>query len=248
METQLSKIRVAALARDLGIPSRKLLEILNGMGEYTKSASSTVEAPTVRKVRAHLDRSAPGTPPPPATPPERPQNNPWKPPAIRARDVAKPPRYTGARPRPRSRFQRAPEAPTPYRPSTVAPPLVGQVKRPNPDVPGNDARSEAAAIFDVPAKFIRLAKTPRPRYGEEHRTLLSPEDSEWVKWHMDLTAKDVWMAHGLGSRDAKLAFDCAQAGLMPSDLGRHIDGFTIGYRLSHGEPLDWILKRMREAK
>jgi len=65
---------------------------------------------------------------------------------------------------------------------------------------------------------------------------------------MDLTAKDVWMAHGLGSRDAKLAFDCAQAGLMPSDLGRHIDGFTIGYRLSHGEPLDWILKRMREAK
>jgi translation initiation factor IF-2 len=40
-----SKVRVSALAKELGVTSKVLLERLNGMGEYVKSASSTVEAP-----------------------------------------------------------------------------------------------------------------------------------------------------------------------------------------------------------
>ena len=43
------KTRVSALAKELGIPSKQLLEWLNSNGEYVKTASSTIEAPAVRK-------------------------------------------------------------------------------------------------------------------------------------------------------------------------------------------------------
>jgi translation initiation factor IF-2 len=45
------KIRVSALAKELGIPSKEAVEKLNSLGEYVKTASSTVEAPAARKLR-----------------------------------------------------------------------------------------------------------------------------------------------------------------------------------------------------
>ena len=45
-----AKVRVSALAKELGTDSKTLLAHLNAMGEYVKSASSTIEAPVVRKV------------------------------------------------------------------------------------------------------------------------------------------------------------------------------------------------------
>ena len=47
----MSKVRVSALAKELGVTSKVLLERLNEMGEYVRSASSTVEAPVVRRVK-----------------------------------------------------------------------------------------------------------------------------------------------------------------------------------------------------
>jgi translation initiation factor IF-2 len=46
-----SKVRVSALAKEVGVTSKVLLERLNGMGEYVKTASSTVEAPVVRRYK-----------------------------------------------------------------------------------------------------------------------------------------------------------------------------------------------------
>lgn len=46
----MAKVRVSALAKELGISSKTLLVKLNDMGEYVKSASSTLEAPVVDKV------------------------------------------------------------------------------------------------------------------------------------------------------------------------------------------------------
>ncbi|HET7822960.1 MAG TPA: translation initiation factor IF-2 N-terminal domain-containing protein, partial [Ornithinibacter sp.] len=40
---------MSALAKELGVTSKVLLERLNGMGEYVKSASSTIETPVVRR-------------------------------------------------------------------------------------------------------------------------------------------------------------------------------------------------------
>ncbi|WP_404380498.1 translation initiation factor IF-2 N-terminal domain-containing protein [Knoellia locipacati] len=47
----MAKVRVSALAKELGVTSKVLLERLNSMGEYVKSASSTLQPPAVRRVR-----------------------------------------------------------------------------------------------------------------------------------------------------------------------------------------------------
>ncbi|HEV7203398.1 MAG TPA: translation initiation factor IF-2 [Jatrophihabitans sp.] len=56
------KIRVSALAKELGIPSKEAVEKLNELGEYVKTASSTVEAPAARKLREAYPNAAPATP------------------------------------------------------------------------------------------------------------------------------------------------------------------------------------------
>ena len=45
------KARVSALAKELGVTSKEVLAKLQEMGEYVKSASSTVEAPVERQLR-----------------------------------------------------------------------------------------------------------------------------------------------------------------------------------------------------
>ncbi len=44
------KARVHELAKEFGVPSKNVLEALKEMGEFVKSASSTVEAPVVRRL------------------------------------------------------------------------------------------------------------------------------------------------------------------------------------------------------
>ncbi len=50
----MAKLRVHELAKDLGITSKKLLEVLKESGEFVKSASSTIEAPVVRKAHDYM--------------------------------------------------------------------------------------------------------------------------------------------------------------------------------------------------
>ncbi|MGH3911040.1 MAG: translation initiation factor IF-2 N-terminal domain-containing protein, partial [Pseudonocardiaceae bacterium] len=45
------KARVHELAKELGVTSKEVLSKLADLGEYVKSASSTVEAPVARKLR-----------------------------------------------------------------------------------------------------------------------------------------------------------------------------------------------------
>ena len=46
----MSKVRVHELAKQLGMESKVVLAKLQEMGEFVRSASSTVEAPVVRKL------------------------------------------------------------------------------------------------------------------------------------------------------------------------------------------------------
>ena len=48
----MSKVRVHELAKQLGMESKEVLAKLQEMGEFVRSASSTVEAPVVRKLVA----------------------------------------------------------------------------------------------------------------------------------------------------------------------------------------------------
>ncbi len=47
----MAKVRVHELAKELGVSSKTLLAHLKEMGEFVKSASSTIEAPVVRRVQ-----------------------------------------------------------------------------------------------------------------------------------------------------------------------------------------------------
>src|SRR3982750_943455 len=57
------KARVHELAKELGVDSKTVLAKLKEMGEFVKSASSTVEAPVARRLRGALEAgSAPAAP------------------------------------------------------------------------------------------------------------------------------------------------------------------------------------------
>src|SRR6476646_10379180 len=51
------KPRVHELAKELGVESKTVLAKLQEMGEYVKSASSTIEAPVARRLRATMEAS-----------------------------------------------------------------------------------------------------------------------------------------------------------------------------------------------
>ncbi|GAA0915980.1 hypothetical protein GCM10009557_88610 [Virgisporangium ochraceum] len=66
------KARVHELAKELGVESKTVLAKLQELGEYVKSASSTVEAPVARRLRASMQAgSAPSVSVTPAPPPTR---------------------------------------------------------------------------------------------------------------------------------------------------------------------------------
>ena len=48
----MAKVRVWELAKELGLESKDLLTTLKDMGEFVRSASSTLETPVVRKLIA----------------------------------------------------------------------------------------------------------------------------------------------------------------------------------------------------
>src|SRR5438094_831029 len=72
--------RFREVAKELGVESKTVLAKLKEMGEFVKSASSTVEAPVARRLRAALEAgSAPAAaraPAPLATPPASPAGEP----------------------------------------------------------------------------------------------------------------------------------------------------------------------------
>ena len=47
----MAKVRVYELAKELGVDSKKIMTTLTEMGEFVRSASSTIEPPVVRKLR-----------------------------------------------------------------------------------------------------------------------------------------------------------------------------------------------------
>ena len=52
------KARVHELAKELGVTSKQVLTQLESLGEFVKSASSTVDAPVARKLRDSRDADA----------------------------------------------------------------------------------------------------------------------------------------------------------------------------------------------
>ncbi|MDN6170328.1 MAG: translation initiation factor IF-2 N-terminal domain-containing protein, partial [Micrococcaceae bacterium] len=59
----MAKVRVHELAKELGITSKDAVAKLQELGEFVRSASSTIEAPVVKKLRSAFPQSeAPAKP------------------------------------------------------------------------------------------------------------------------------------------------------------------------------------------
>ncbi|MGI8532693.1 MAG: translation initiation factor IF-2 N-terminal domain-containing protein, partial [Geodermatophilaceae bacterium] len=65
------KARVHELAKELGVDSKTVLAKLGELGEYVKSASSTVEAPVARRLKEAFPAAASAAPPRAAAPAQR---------------------------------------------------------------------------------------------------------------------------------------------------------------------------------
>ncbi len=68
----MAKVRVYELAKEMNVESKAILAKLSDLGEFVRSASSTVEAPVVRKLREAMGPA--GAPPKKTAVPARPQS------------------------------------------------------------------------------------------------------------------------------------------------------------------------------
>ncbi|MCY1145209.1 translation initiation factor IF-2 [Actinoplanes sp. Pm04-4] len=145
------KARVHELAKELGVDSKTVLAKLKEMGEFVKSASSTVEAPVARRLRGALEAgSAPAAPAAAA-------------PSASAPAAARP-APPSARPQPPRRpTAPAPAAGAPSAPTSPASPSPGSFARPKPPAgrpgptPGPVAKPASAHDIEVAAAEARAS-------------------------------------------------------------------------------------------
>src|SRR6476469_5153845 len=95
-----AKVRVYELAKEFGVESKVVMAKLQEMGEFVRSASSTIEAPVVRRLKDDFGGQSP------KSQGRRPQGQPAAAPAGQAADG------NGSRPAPRPGPAR-PQAPAP---------------------------------------------------------------------------------------------------------------------------------------
>ncbi|USR79971.1 translation initiation factor IF-2 [Arcanobacterium pinnipediorum] len=193
----MAKVRVHELAKEIGVTSKKLLEVLTSEGEFVKSASSSIEAPVVRKAREYFEshpeeidskkaakkkpaakaEPAPTTvaesaesaeTPKPATPaPARPQ------PVVRkatAKTAAKTPvAKPGAKPGAKSGSTSATQKPVAGKPNEAKAPAAPSKPASKPGAPRPAGRSATPGSAHASAEAARESAPPRPSGGRAPR-------------------------------------------------------------------------------
>ncbi|MGV0110743.1 translation initiation factor IF-2 [Arthrobacter sp. CP30] len=141
----MAKVRVHELAKELGITSKDAVAKLQELGEFVRSASSTIEAPVVKKLRgAFPDAGGAKTAPAPA--PSRPSA----------------PTPSGPKP---GAAQAAPEAPAPAAPAAPVAPAAPAAAA--PAAPQASPFSNGAAPADVPAPAAQATPAPTQQGSQE---------------------------------------------------------------------------------
>ena len=147
----MTKVRVSALAKELGVTSKVVLERLNEMGEYVKSASSTVEAPVVRRYKEKFPEqaaaeSSSAKPAAKKAAPATPAATPAAPPAATSPAAAPAATPTPAPAKPAAQAAPAPAAPAPAAPAPAAEaPAAAAPATPAPAAPVAPAAAAPAA-------------------------------------------------------------------------------------------------------
>ena len=180
------KLRVHELAKQLGITSKELLGTLKEQGEFVKTASSTIEPPVVKKMRAHYEAQGigkdnaeaptnaapakpaakPGAPKPGAPKPAAPKPAAAKPAAAKP-TPAKP---AAAKPTPAKPAAAKPAAPKPASPKPVTPkPEAAKPAAPKPAAPKPGAPKPGAEGGPTPRSM--------PKPGGSRRVANNPFSS-----------------------------------------------------------------------
>ena len=148
----MAKPRVHEIAKEIGITSKELLKKLTEMGEYVSSASSTLEAPVVRRVREAYAPKAETAVAKPAAP----KPSPTKP----------TPRPAGGKDKTPSEPVASKPVATPGAPTPTAPPSPAESARPVPKPsPGRPSPKPGASRTGAAApkqSAPRPGATPRP--------------------------------------------------------------------------------------
>ncbi|HLT60270.1 MAG TPA: translation initiation factor IF-2, partial [Microlunatus sp.] len=170
----MAKVRVYELAKELGVESKVVLSTLKDMGEFVRSASSTVEAPVVRRLTEKLA----STPPPskkaakkgaakkpvPSAPAAQPAEQQKVAEAKEEQQpAAKPPEPKPTAPKPapaRPKAEAAPEAPPVAKPEKVEKVDEGTASAPAEPRPAQE--QAAPARPDTPPRDNRPRPAPRP--------------------------------------------------------------------------------------
>ena len=141
----MAKVRVHELAKELGLTSKNLLSWLQDNGEYVRAASSTIEAPVVRKVRENFVSPAPAAAAASSPSPTAPGAE-FSAPA--ATDTSAPSVGSGPRPGPRPAVAATPPVEVPAAPEV---PVV-QAPAPTAQAPAAQAPAAQAPAAQVPAQ------------------------------------------------------------------------------------------------
>ncbi|MFG2297201.1 translation initiation factor IF-2 [Streptomyces sp. NPDC048603] len=159
----MAKVRVYELAKEFGVESKVVMAKLQELGEFVRSASSTIEAPVVRKLTDALQ--GPGGAGKTSAKPGAPRKaTPAKPAAPSPATAARPAAPKPGAPAPKPAAAEAPSVSAPVTPATPGP-------RPGPKAPAPKpapaAPAPVAAEFQAPpsapAAPARPAATPGPR-------------------------------------------------------------------------------------
>ena len=170
------KLRVHELAKQLGITSKELLGTLKEQGEFVKTASSTIEPPVVKKMRAHYEAQGIGkdnaeaptnaAPAKPAAKPGAPKPGAPKPAAPKPA-AAKP---AAAKPTPAKPAAAKPAAPKPASPKPATPkPEAAKPAAPKPAAPKPGAPKPGAEGGPTPRSM--------PKPGGSRRVANNPFSS-----------------------------------------------------------------------
>ncbi|HZE66530.1 MAG TPA: translation initiation factor IF-2, partial [Sporichthyaceae bacterium] len=154
----MAKVRVYELAKEFGVESKVVMAKLQELGEFVRSASSTIEAPVVRKLQEAFPGDAPAKPaarraapkPVPAEAAQAP---------VAPAPMAPAPAPMPAAPQPVA-APAAPVAPPTPAPAPVAPPVAPAAPAPAPIAPA--AAVAAPAAPSAPVEPAPLGDGPRP--------------------------------------------------------------------------------------
>lgn len=159
----MAKLRVHEVAKQLGITSREALNKLEEIGEFVSSASSTIEPPVVKRLRAEFKDAAPAEKPAASAqakkPAPKPQAKPAAPKAEKPKTPAEAQKPAAPKPQPKAETAQPAE---PAAPEAEAPKPAAKPAAPKPAAKPTDSEPAAKA---TPKPAPKPAPKPGPKPG-----------------------------------------------------------------------------------